>query len=179
VLKETRFRFTRLEDGGWGVRVEDPHDAQEFEGETVEVPKRSGGSRTVTLGRMLSAAHGRDCYYAIAGEELPALEPGVYELEDGAVYIVKPTRDKQRIYAKRLVEINSTRLTESDDVVQIEFEYEAGAIRRIRLEHKMALERAKELTIRYGRCIVCGRHLKVAESVERGIGPRCLKSFRR
>lgn len=42
---------------------------------------------------------------------------------------------------------------------------------------QMNVERAKELMIRYGRCIVCGRFLKVAKSVERGIGPVCFSYF--
>lgn len=101
---------------------------------------------------------------------------GVYEV-DGVIYIVKPNRDKTRLYAKRLVEINAERATEAGTRVEIEFEYEAGAMKKIKPEHKMPLEKAKELTIRYGRCIVCGRTLKAAESVERGIGPICIKSF--
>lgn len=106
----------------------------------------------------------------------PGLAPGVYEMDD-VVYVVKPNRERTRLYAKRLVEIGGDRLTEDGSVVQIEFEYEAGAIYRLRPEHKMPLERAKALTIRYGRCIVCGRRLRAAESVERGIGPVCIRSF--
>ncbi len=106
----------------------------------------------------------------------PVTEPGVYESADG-VFIVKPNREKTRLYAKRLVEIAGQRLTESDAVVNIEFEYAAGAIFRLRASDRMPLERAKALTIRYGRCIVCGRHLKDATSVERGIGPVCVKAF--
>lgn len=103
-------------------------------------------------------------------------EPGVYERDD-VVYVVKFTKDKQRLYAKRIRELNSTRLTEAGTIVDIEFDYAPGAVYRLRPEDKMSLERAKEYTIRYGRCIVCGRNLKKAESVERGIGPVCIKSF--
>lgn len=110
------------------------------------------------------------------GEQV-TLEPGVYESEQG-IFVVKRTRDKQRLYAKKLVEINAQRATESGERVEIEFEYARGAIRHLKPEHKMDVERAKALTIRYGRCINCGRHLKAAESVERGIGPVCIKSFR-
>lgn len=108
-----------------------------------------------------------------------ALTPGVYELAAGEVYVVKPNRDKTRLYAKRLIEINAERLNEVDDHVKIEFVYEAGAVLKIRPEHRMDVERAKALTLRYGRCICCGRFLKAAQSVERGIGPVCIKAFRR
>lgn len=103
-------------------------------------------------------------------------EPGVYE-SDNQVYVVKFNREHTRLYAKRLVEINAERATELGERVQIEFQYDRGAVYRLTPEDKMDVERAKALTIRYGRCIVCGRRLKAAESVERGIGPVCIKSF--
>jgi hypothetical protein len=114
-----------------------------------------------------------------ARAEKPAdLTPGVYEPEAGRIYVVKPNREGTRLYAKRLVEINADRVAESGDTVQIEFEYDRGAIFSIKPEHRMPLERAEQLTLRYGRCINCGRKLKAAKSVRQGIGPVCIKSFR-
>jgi hypothetical protein len=104
-------------------------------------------------------------------------EPGVYENNEG-IFIVKRARESGNLYAKKLVEINADRLTEDGDVVQIEFEYAKGAIFNIKPEHKMDFEKAKALSIRYGKCINCGRRLKAAVSVELGIGPVCRKSFR-
>lgn len=116
---------------------------------------------------------------AVAATSVPteALTPGVYEVAPGEIYVVKPNQAKTRLYAKRLVEINADRLTETDEIVQIEFEYAPGAIFNIRPEHRMDAERGKALTIRYGKCICCGRKLKAAQSVERGIGPICIKYF--
>lgn len=54
------------------------------------------------------------------------------------------------------------------------WEYATGAIRRIRPEHRMTVERAKELSVRFTRCIRCGADLTNAESVERGIDPVCI-----
>lgn len=109
------------------------------------------------------------------------LVPGVYELADGRIYVVKPTReDKTRLYAKRMVEVGEgvVRATESGERVKaIEFVYERGAIYDIRLSDRMSLERAKELITLYGCCIACNRHLKAAKSVEQGIGPVCIKNF--
>jgi hypothetical protein len=106
----------------------------------------------------------------------PALTPGVYDV-DGHVYVVKPNRAKTGLYANRLVEIAGERLNEENTLVNIEFVYAPGAIFDIKPEQKMSLEDAKWLTIRYGRCIVCGRRLKAGKSVEQGIGPVCIKSF--
>ena len=54
------------------------------------------------------------------------------------------------------------------------WDYAAGAIRHLRPEHRMTVERAKELSVRFGRCIRCGALLTAEESVERGIGPICI-----
>lgn len=102
--------------------------------------------------------------------------PGVYEVGD-AVFVVKPNRSKTALYAKRLVEIGGRRLTEAGERANIEFVYAPGAVAAIRPEHRMTAERARTLTLVYGRCLNCGRHLKAAESVERGIGPVCAKAF--
>lgn len=111
-------------------------------------------------------------------ESAPVLDPGVYEDPSGAIYVVKPNRERTRVYAKRLVEIGGERLAETGEHVAIEFEYAPGAIFRLTPAMRMDFDRAKALTIRYGRCIVCGRKLKDATSVERGIGPVCRESFR-
>ena len=138
------------------------------------------------------AVHAYPCNKAQAAEpgidpkpkpkaEPEKLVPGVYELTDGRVYVVKPTReDKTRLYAKRMVEVGEgvIRATESGERVKaIEFVYEKGAVYDIRLSDRMSLERAKELITLYGCCIACNRHLKAAKSVEQGIGPVCIKNF--
>lgn len=104
------------------------------------------------------------------------LTPGVYEI-DGAVYVVKLNREKTRTYAKRLVE-SADRLTEADEVVRFDYEYERGAIFKIQPEHRVSLERAEALAIRYGQCLDCGRKLKAARSVAVGIGPICRRGYR-
>ena len=105
------------------------------------------------------------------------LEAGIYEV-DGTVYKVQWTQDRARQYAKKLVETGNERITEAGTVVEIEFEYAPGAIHHIRPEHRMPMERAEQLTIRYGRCLACGHALRAAKSVKAGIGPVCAKSFR-
>lgn len=104
-------------------------------------------------------------------------EPGVFENEHG-IFVVKPNRKGDRLYAKRLVEIGGERLNAEGDHVAFDFEYAPGAMRHLREEHRMDVDRAKELTLRYGRCINCARRLKAAKSVEEGIGPVCIKRFR-
>lgn len=107
------------------------------------------------------------------------LVPGVYEV-NGKVYVVKFNREKTNLYAKELVEVGEgvTRATEAGQTVKaIDFVYAPGAIFNIRLEHRMPVERAKELITLYSRCIACGHGLKAAKSVQDGIGPVCIKYF--
>jgi hypothetical protein len=135
------------------------------------------GGRTGTASGMITALQNMPRPERARGLHPPVeLTPGVYEV-DGVAYVVKPNRRGDGMYAKRIRELNSTRVTEAGTFVAVEFEYEPGAIRRIRPEHRMPFERARELTIRYGRCIVCGRTLRAGESVEQGIGPVCVRSF--
>jgi len=97
---------------------------------------------------------------------------GIYRV-DGRVYQVKPNREGTRVYAKRLVEIGGTRVTDAGTFANIDFRYEAGAIFRIRPEHRVSPQEAAELSVRYGRCMMCGRMLRAAQSVTRAIGPVC------
>jgi uncharacterized protein DUF6011 len=62
--------------------------------------------------------------------------------------------------------------------VHIEFVYAPGIVRDLRPDMMMPVEKAKKLIIRYGKCFVCGHKLKKSVSVERGIGPVCIKYFR-
>ena len=108
--------------------------------------------------------------------EIKVTKPGVFE-KNGEIFVVKPTRDKQRLYAMKLVE-SSERLTEMGEHVDFDFRYSKGAIYSLSELDRMDIEKAKKLMIRYGRCIVCKKRLKVATSVERGIGPVCIKYFK-
>lgn len=83
----------------------------------------------------------------------------LYEVE-GEIYRTFTSRSTGNLYAKIWTDEG--------------WEYAAGAIRRIRPEHRMTVERAIELSVRFTRCIRCGADLTAAESVERGIGPVCI-----
>lgn len=57
------------------------------------------------------------------------------------------------------------------------FEYDAGAIRRIRPEWRMTLEQAVEFGQLCGICCNCGRILTDDKSIKAGIGPVCARRF--
>jgi len=106
----------------------------------------------------------------------PGLTPGVFET-NGAVYLVRFNREQTNLYACKLVELDTARrLTDEGEVIPVDFVYDKGAIFSIKPEHRLSLARAKELSIRYGKCIICTRKLKAAKSVEQGIGPVCIKT---
>lgn len=144
----------------------------------IETLQGDGRLTGQTASRLIDALLRAPVDRAARQDERAQLTPGVYEV-NGEIFNVKWNKTKTHTYATRLVEKpHVQRLTESGDTISIEFEYAPGAINTIRPHHKMTLERARELTIRYGRCLACGRTLKVADSVERGIGPVCRKAFR-
>lgn len=109
-------------------------------------------------------------------EGAPATEPGIYETEAGRVYRVQ-VGDSGFPYAKVLTKLvgEAKRLTEAGQTVKADYVYERGAIRQVRAHHRVSVQRAEELSILFAQCIVCGTHLKAAESVQRGIGPICYK----
>lgn len=116
--------------------------------------------------------------YKARPEQPAKLVPGVYETTEG-IFVVKPSRENpDRLYAKKLVQLNGDyRTTEAGTRADFEFEYAKGAIYNLSLTDRMSIERAKELITLYGKCIACARHLKAAKSVEQGIGPVCIKNF--
>lgn len=103
-----------------------------------------------------------------------ALQVGVYRRE-GEVYVVRWNKAKTHKYALRAVE-SSPRLTEAGTVIDVDFEYERGAIFHLLPEHRLSQDEAAALSVRYGKCIMCARKLKVAKSVERMMGPVCWKN---
>jgi len=111
------------------------------------------------------------------GRSPDAVEPGVYK-KDGTIYKVQTTRDKQRRYAKRLVKIGGDRLNENFERVNWTYEYAPGAIKTLIITDRMNEEDAKNFGLEYGICASCGRKLEQADSVERGIGPVCMKWFK-
>lgn len=109
-------------------------------------------------------------------QEGVAVGIGVYRRDD-TIYVVRKNRTNEGLHARRLVEIGGRRLTEADTVVNIEFKYDADALRRLQPEDQMTLEEARPFVLRYGRCIACDTPLSDATSVARGIGPVCVKKF--
>jgi hypothetical protein len=178
--------FTKIRDtGDWGLRS----DSELEPGSTVTVSKRNGTtSEGIVVGELVKhwpvGRYPEAWIYTIAQEngngDQPRVEPGVFENEHG-IFVVVENQERTGVYAKRMVELTPAqgdRVNEKDEAVRIQFEYARGAIQHIREEHRMDVERGKELCLKYRRCIRCGRGLEVKESVERGIGPVCIKSFR-
>lgn len=86
----------------------------------------------------------------------------------------------QRVYAKVWVNADSTRvrLDEARDASQVQsWAYIPGGIQQLVIDHRMTLAEAKTFIEFYKECVRCGRHLEADASLERGIGPVCVKYF--
>lgn len=103
---------------------------------------------------------------------------GVYR-RNGVIYVVKFNRQKTNKYVSQLVELTGSarRLNEPGEHVPIDFEYAPGMLARLRPGDQLSLEEAKPYIIRYGRCLFCGQFLRAARSVERSVGPVCIKRY--
>ena len=110
------------------------------------------------------------------------LDLGVYAVargeDDVDIYKVQFNKGKTYKYAKVLRPIGGTRLNENDERVKWEWGYVPGDINKLRPYQRMGEEEAKNFGLKYGICAACGRTLTDADSVERGIGPVCMKHFR-
>ena len=103
----------------------------------------------------------------VAKAERVELEDGMY-MVDGTVYKVQHSLNSSRQYAK-VADITDL----GDGNFEVSFAYARGAIAKIRPEHKMSYEQAKEFGALYGTCCCCGRTLSNELSIALGIGPVC------
>lgn len=95
-------------------------------------------------------------------------EDGMYRM-DGTIYKVQEARNGSgRLYAKVLADNGDNTFS---------FEYAAGIVYKLRAEHKLTLDEAKEFGALYGTCCVCSRTLTNENSIEAGIGPICASKF--
>lgn len=89
------------------------------------------------------------------------LEQGMYR-RDGRIFKVqRAVHGSGNLYAKELVDGS--------------FQYAAGEVRKLRPEHRMTLDEAKEYGALYGVCVVCARTLTDEKSIAAGIGPICAR----
>lgn len=109
-------------------------------------------------------------------EKKVSVTMGVFR-KDGRIYVVKPNKEKTRVYAKEIVE-SPARMTENGAVVDFETRYAPGIVFKLTESDRWALADAKDFLTKFARCIVCNRHLKAAKSVESSIGPVCAKYFK-
>lgn len=94
------------------------------------------------------------------------LEDGMYLL-DGEIYKVQyAVHGSGKPYAKRLV----PPATEGE---RARFDYAPGMVRKLRPEHRMSLEQAREYGELYGVCVRCGAVLTKEKSIERAMGDTC------
>lgn len=103
-----------------------------------------------------------------AKAERQPVEPGMYQM-DGTIYKVQlAVHGSGRPYAKRLDVVGV-----ADGAAQVVFERAPGVVYRLRPEHRMTLEEAKEFGALYGTCVRCGATLTDENSIADGIGPVC------
>lgn len=124
------------------------------------------GSRGVELSVDFDTLTGKEASTMIENlmampKAFAVVEEGMYRKGD-AIFRVKRSLSGN-LYAMRL------------NVIEMAFEYEAGAISKLTKQDKMTLEEAKAFGVETGFCCVCARFLTDEKSVANGIGPVCAK----
>lgn len=88
---------------------------------------------------------------------------GVYKHNE-EIYRVIKGRNSKNLYAQKLVVIEGR---------DPRWEYAGGKIYQLKVEELISPEVAAQMGRARGFCVICGRYLTDATSVERGIGPVC------
>lgn len=104
---------------------------------------------------------------------------GIFD-KNGEIWLVKQTKDKKRLYAMRMREVakGNERMTTTGVKVNFDFEYVKGGVYGLDETMRMPIEKAKDLYIKYGKCIICGKTLKRKEWIEKGVGCKCAENFK-
>lgn len=89
---------------------------------------------------------------------------GFYLVNAGAFKVTR-SKESGRLYAKKL------------DLETGKFEYDKGAIFKLRPETRMTKEQAAAYGRETGICMICNRTLTDPKSIAQGIGPICIKGF--
>jgi hypothetical protein len=112
-------------------------------------------------------------------------ECGVYVLPSSDIVRIKTNAEKTGSYAMAWQHISGYRLTEEIDPETLknnrsqgDYQY-APQLKSVALSEgrKMSRDEALRFSTLYGICAWCGRRLKAADSVARGIGPVCILRF--
>lgn len=88
-------------------------------------------------------------------------EEGIYMLDGDVVKVQLAVHGSGKPYAKKLNKETGR------------WDYVPGLVSKLKPEHKLTQEQAKEFGLLYGRCAICGRTLTREESIERAMGPVC------
>lgn len=105
----------------------------------------------------------------------PATEPGIYRK------VIK-TKDAELTCIYR-VKVGKSGFPYAEALVlgapgqKGRFVFQKGLIKTITADMRMTKEQAKEYGVQFGICCSCGRLLTKDTSVEKGIGPVCIKKF--
>lgn len=164
-------------------------------GDTVTVSKADGTTAEVVLGEWFDKNDFGDSLWREARNapvvvttttvappknNSTAADEGMYRM-DGEIYKVQlAVHGSGFPYAKRLVKLAEpvTIIRRGKEIVKThDFEIAKGMQFKLKPEHKMSFDEAKEWGALYGACCVCGITLTAEDSIERGIGPVCASKF--
>lgn len=106
-------------------------------------------------------------------------EVGVYRHDD-TLYVVReftPQGESRKVrYARKLVQLGdgqADRLNGAGARVRYDEQRAPGMQFELQPAELLSVSQVEALSVEWGQCLLCSRALKVAESVQRGVGPVC------
>lgn len=138
---------------------------------------------TGTEHRHETVADVKICYAAVKTVEKPAPKPIAQPATEAGIYrkVIK-TKDAELTCIYR-VKIGKSGHAYAEALVlgapgtKARFVYQMGLIKTVTADMKMTKEQAIEYGMNFGICCRCGKVLTKDTSVEKGIGPVCIKKF--
>lgn len=99
----------------------------------------------------------------------PQVGEGLF-MKDGATYVVAMRPSTKKLVCRRLMVQKLY-----NGKMRARFFYAGSMLHKLTEADRVSLEEAKAKSQMFGFCVMCGRTLKAQESVERLIGPVCIK----
>ena len=108
---------------------------------------------------------------------------GVYR-HDGELFVVREftPQGESRIvrYCRKIVTLTDgqgDRLNQDGEHIRTEEEKAPRMQFTLTDDELLSVEDVEKLSVQFSYCLICGKHLRVAKSVETGIGPVCRKNY--
>lgn len=173
--KQLSFLITLATERGW-IYDNKERTLTNPEGRTASVDILSKAAASAVIDGLLKTP--KVAKAQPKAESAPVVtEDGMYMIGDTIYKVQRAIHGSGRLYAKVLVIVENAVWDEDNEKIVtpavVRFDRAPGVIFKLRPEHRMTKDQAKEFGALYGTCVRCAATLTDEESIDRGMGPVC------